>query len=204
MGRRPQVDCARTIPIRRRRRLVRQVLHVQLLGDRLEELVDTIALLRRGLHVEGVHALRVRLRLLQRHFCTVDPVSLGSGDGQHNVVVVGLLLELVGPVGETLKALLRGGVVAEGDGGRILVVDVGEGAELLAAGRVPDLQFDFYGLHDVLWRDLDDLGGVVGAEGGFCVRELALDVAVDDAGLAYARVAQHHHLVALYNTGFNH
>ena len=59
-----QVDCAIAVSIGGSHDVARQVLHVELLAKLLVKLIDSSALLRRGLHADGVNALRVRLRRL--------------------------------------------------------------------------------------------------------------------------------------------
>lgn len=192
-----EIHSAFAVAVRGRDHSASQVLQVHLLGDLLVQIIDAGALLGGGLMEGGVYGLRVRLGRLDGDLGAVDPVGLGRHDADDDVLVIALVLQLVHPVGQTLETLLLRAVVAQAHCARILVVDRGQRSELLSTGRVPNLQLYLGRLHYALGLHVEDLRGVVGAEGRLSLRELILHVAVHDASFSHAGIPQHHHFVAL-------
>ncbi len=118
-----------------------------------------------------------------------DEVGLGADDVQHDALAQ-LLAQVRQPAAHLAEAVVVGDAVAQDAGVRAAVVQARDGAEALLPGRVPDLQ-----PHDGVGVGVEDaLGQERGADRRRRVglwSEGAVDVAVDEGGLADALRAEH-------------
>jgi len=114
-----------------------------------------------------------------------DDVRLGADDvDDDGLILAQVPLQLEQPAGHLVEAALVGDVVAEQAGVGAAVVEAGDAAEALLAGRVPYLQAD-----DGVGGRVEDAFGDEGrADGGrdVCGVEGVLDVALHEGGLSDA------------------
>ena len=159
---------------------------MQLLSDASEEGLNALARFTACLVEGGLDLFRVLRRLLYAHRLMLNVVDLARHKRNDNLLR-GLLLQLVHPESEFFETFHVRGVVHQTHSVGVLVVDGGQGPELFAASRVPDLQLNADGLRHVCGFHGLDLAAVVGSDSRRVLKGVKglLDVSVHNARLPH-------------------